>query len=213
MRYGLTMSSFVETFLGDTAAVLSSIDRADIEDVAKVLRRVRDRQGRLFFCGSGGGAGHASHAACDFRKLGALEAYCVSDNVSELTARINDEGWATSYSAWLEQSRISSNDCLFVFSVGGGSVDPPVSENLVNAIEAALVAKADVVGVVGRTGGHLRKMATASVVIPTRESRFTTPQAEGLQAVIWHLLVTHPLIAANTAKWEGLELSDEPSRG
>jgi D-sedoheptulose 7-phosphate isomerase len=137
--------------------------------------------------------------------LGGFEAYCVTDNVSELTARVNDEGWDTAYSAWLERSRISSDDCLFVFSVGGGSVEPPVSVNLVNAIETARSAGADVVGVVGRSGGHLRARATASVLIPTHSKQLTTPQAEGLQAVVWHLLVSHPLLAASTAKWEGLD--------
>lgn len=196
---------FAEKFLSDTVSVVSSITTADIEHVATTLRNVRDRGGRLFFCGSGGGAGHASHACSDFRKLGGFEAYCVSDNASELTARINDEGWETSYSAWLECSRISSLDCLFVFSVGGGSIDPPVSTNLVTAIEKARTAGADVVGVAGRSGGHLAKVASAFVLIPTGEKIFTTPQAEGLQAVVWHLLVSHPLIATGTARWEGLE--------
>lgn len=198
-------TTFASTFLSDTIDTISKIDAADIEAVARVLHDTRERGGRLFFCGSGGGAGHASHATCDFRKLGGFEAYCVSDNVSELTARVNDEGWDTSYSAWLQSSRIRAGDCLFVFSVGGGSVEPPVSVNLVNAVEVARSVSADVVGVVGRTGGHIRQVATASILLPMLTESFTTPQAEGLQAVMWHLLVSHPLIARSTAKWEGID--------
>jgi len=199
------MSSFADRFLSDTVQVIELLDRDDIEAVASVLANTRARGGRLFLCGSGGGAGHASHAACDFRKLAALEAYSVSDNVSELTARINDEGWDTAYSKWLEASRFRAGDCLFVFSVGGGSDDPPVSVNLVNAIELARSVGADVIGIVGRSGGFLRTAATASVLVPTIDARLVTPQAEGLQAVIWHLLVSHPLVAASTAKWEGID--------
>lgn len=200
----MTISSFTDFFIDDTIKVLSAIDRGDIESVAQVMRRTRDSGGRLFMCGSGGGAGHASHATCDFRKLGGFEAYCVTDNVSELTARTNDDGWDSSYSNWLMASRMNSDDCLFVFSVGGGSIEPPVSVNLVNAIKAAKEAGASVVGVAGRDGGALRQLADASVVIPTIERSLITPQAEGLQAVIWHLLVSHPAICSATAKWEGI---------
>ncbi len=191
-------------FLTDTQSVLASLETDDIEAVAQVLADARGRGGRLFFCGSGGGAGHASHAACDFRKLGGFEAYCVSDNVSELTARVNDDGWDTSFSNWLKSSRISKKDCLFVFSVGGGSIEPPVSINLVNAVQLAQSVGASIVGVVGRDGGALRQLATASVLIPTIDKSLVTPQAEGLQAIIWHLLVSHPLISTSTAKWESL---------
>jgi D-sedoheptulose 7-phosphate isomerase len=200
-----THASFSAEFLADTVAVISQIDQADVEAVAQVLADTRERGGRLFFCGSGGGAGHASHATCDFRKLGGFEAYSVTDNVSELTARINDEGWDGSYAAWLQASRFRAGDALFVFSVGGGSVEPPVSVNLVNAVELARQVGASVVGVVGRNGGHLRQVATASILVPTLTERFTTPQAEGLQAVLWHLLVSHPLVARATAKWEGIQ--------
>jgi D-sedoheptulose 7-phosphate isomerase len=198
-------TDFSRTFLIDLVDVIGRIDADDVEAVALVMRRTRDRGGRLFFCGSGGGAGHASHATCDFRKLGGFEAYCVSDNVSELTARINDEGWDTAYSAWLEASRINGNDCLFVFSVGGGSVEPAVSVNLVNAVKLAHQQGADVVGVVGRTGGYLREIASASVLIPAGSPSLTTPEVEGMQAIIWHLLVSHPALAVGTAKWEGLD--------
>ena len=199
------MKTFSEVFLEDTTKVLTQIDVHDIERMVKILEIIRARGGRLFLAGSGGGAGHASHAACDFRKLCNIESYCVTDNVSELTARTNDEGWDTSYSNWLQASRIDSDDCLFVFSVGGGSVEPPVSVNLVNAIRAAKSVGASVVGIVGRNGGSLREMADASVLIPTVSPAFVTPQAEGLQALIWHLIVSHPKLAASSAKWEGLD--------
>jgi D-sedoheptulose 7-phosphate isomerase len=200
-----TEQGFSERFIKDLLTVVGDIVVADIDAVAMALALTRSRGGRLFFCGSGGGAGHASHATCDFRKLGGFEAYCVSDNVSELTARVNDEGWDTSYSEWLLRSRFRADDCLFVFSVGGGSAEPPVSVNLVNAIKVARQAGGDVVGIVGRTGGYLREVATASILIPTADPGFTTPQAEGLQAVMWHLLVSHPAIAVATAKWEGID--------
>ena len=203
--YCIQMSTFSETFLIDTTSVLSKIDVGDIENVVKVIADLRDQGGRLFLAGSGGGAGHASHATCDFRKLCNLESYCITDNVSELTARTNDEGWDTAYSNWLLSSRFNDKDGLFVFSVGGGSVDPPVSVNLVNAIQLANKVGAKVVGIVGRTGGALRELATASVLIPTVEPKFVTPQTEGLQALIWHLIISHPLLAASVAKWEGLD--------
>lgn len=196
---------FSEKFLADTVNVIGRVDHADIEEVAKILRQTRDNSGRLFICGSGGGAGHASHATCDFRKLCGFEAYSITDNVSELTARTNDDGWESSYSNWLLASRIRKGDCLLVFSVGGGSIEPPVSVNLVNAMTAARNVGASVVGIVGRDGGALRKLANASVLLPPVDGAFVTPQAEGLQAVIWHLLVSHPLLAASVAKWEGLD--------
>ena len=199
------MSTFSEIFLNDTTSVLSKIDLNDIENVVDVLAGVRNQGGRLFLAGSGGGAGHASHATCDFRKLCNFESYCITDNVSELTARTNDEGWDTAYSNWLESSRFNKKDGLFVFSVGGGSIEPPVSVNLVNAVQLANKVGAKVVGIVGRTGGALRELATASVLIPTVEPKFVTPQAEGLQALIWHLIISHPLLAASVAKWEGLD--------
>ena len=197
--------SFSQSFLKKTAETASAIDCEAIEKMVTILRRTRDAGGRLFFIGSGGGAGHASHATCDFRKLCNFESYCITDNVSELTARTNDEGWDTAYSKWLISSRFNEKDGLLVFSVGGGSIEPPVSVNLVNAIQLANKVGAKVVGIVGRTGGALRELATASVLIPTVEPKFVTPQAEGLQALIWHLIISHPLLAASVAKWEGLD--------
>ena len=198
-------NTFANQFLNDTLSVLNLVNQDDIEFVVKVLSEARDRGGRLFLAGSGGGAGHASHATCDFRKLCQFEAYCITDNVSELTARTNDDGWDSSYSNWLRASRINNKDCLFVFSVGGGSVEPPVSVNLVNTIQLAKEVGASVVGIVGRDGGALRQLADASILIPTIEPKFVTPQAEGLQALMWHLIVSHPSLAASEAKWEGLD--------
>jgi D-sedoheptulose 7-phosphate isomerase len=203
---GATMS-FSEDFLGDTVAILSQIDATDVEAVVDVLRATRDQGGRLFFGGSGGGAGHASHAACDFRKLAGFEAYCISDNVSELTARVNDDGWDSAYSNWLRASRLRAGDCLFVFSVGGGSIEPPVSMNLLKSVELAKEVGASVVGVVGRDGGAVRSLADASVLLPTVDPKLVTPQTEGLQALVWHLIVSHPALAASVAKWEGIEAS------
>jgi D-sedoheptulose 7-phosphate isomerase len=197
--------TFTQHFLADTTAVLADIDPNDVEAVVATIQRTRDRGGRLFLCGSGGGAGHASHAACDFRKLVDLEAYSVTDNVSELTARINDDGWDTSYANWLRVSDLRAGDCLFVFSVGGGSVEPPVSVNLVNAVQLAREVGADVVGIVGRDGGAVRDLASASILIPQVDPGLVTPQTEGLQALFWHLIVSHPDLAANTAKWEGID--------
>ena len=198
-------TTFASQFLNDTLSVLNLVNQDDIESVVKVLSSARDRGGRLFLAGSGGGAGHASHATCDFRKLCQFEAYCITDNVSELTARTNDDGWDSSYSNWLRASRVNSKDCLLVFSVGGGSIEPPVSVNLVNTIQLAKEVGASVVGIVGRDGGALRQLADASILIPTIEPKFVTPQAEGLQALMWHLIVSHPSLAASEAKWEGLD--------
>ena len=198
-------TTFASQFLNDTLSVLNQVNQDDIESVVKVLSAARDRGGRLFLAGSGGGAGHASHATCDFRKLCQFEAYCITDNVSELTARTNDDGWDSSYSNWLRASRVTEKDCLLVFSVGGGSIEPPVSVNLVNTIKLAKEVGASVVGIVGRDGGALRQLADASILIPTIEPKFVTPQAEGLQALMWHLIVSHPSLAASEAKWEGLD--------
>ncbi len=199
------MDTFTQAFLKDALGVLSGINHSDVEQVVKSIASVRECGGRLFLAGSGGGAGHASHATCDFRKLCNLEAYCVTDNVSELTARTNDEGWDTAYSNWLLSSRINEKDGLLVFSVGGGSIEPPVSVNLVNAIQLANKVGAKVMGIVGRTGGFLRERATASVLIPTVNPKLVTPQAEGFQALIWHLIISHPLLSTSAAKWEGID--------
>jgi D-sedoheptulose 7-phosphate isomerase len=158
----------------------------------------------VFFAGSGGGAGHASHATCDFRKLLGIESYCISDNVSELTARINDQSWEECYVEWLKASRFSSNDAVFVFSVGGGDAARKVSMQLVRVVDYANSIGASVVGVVGRDGGHLGENSTASVIIPTVNDATVTTQVEGFQAVIWHLIVGHPKVIESKPVWESI---------
>lgn len=194
--------SFSRSFLSQTRLVVEQIDPDAVERIVRVLRRTRDAGGRLFLIGSGGGAGHASHAVCDFRKLCGFEAYCPTDNVSELTARINDEGWDTSIANWLAGSRLHANDCVFVFSVGGGSEEKNISMNLVNAVKGAKDRGAAVVGVVGRDGGYTARMADACVIVPTVDAAHVTPHTEAFQAVIWHLLVSHPDLQLNPTKWE-----------
>ncbi len=198
------MTSFARTFLDDTKRIIDLVDDAQIDAAVGVLRDTRERGGRLFLCGSGGGAGHASHAACDFRKLARIESYAVTDNVSELTARINDDGWDSSYEEWLRSSRLNERDCLFVFSVGGGSLDRQVSVNLVRAMQLAETVGASIVGVVGRDGGELGRRANAYVLLPTVDERLVTPQTEGLQALVWHLMVSHPALDPELGKWEAI---------
>jgi len=193
---------FSKTFLHESGEILERLSVEDIEGMVSLLRTTRERGGRVFFCGSGGGAGHASHATCDFRKLGGIECYSVSDNVSELTARINDEGWDTAYAAWLERSRLSALDTLFVFSVGGGDIERNISVNLVNAMRLAKEVGASITGIVGRDGGVLGRWADVCVTVPMVNPETVTPQTEGMQALIWHLVVSHPDLAAATAKWE-----------
>jgi D-sedoheptulose 7-phosphate isomerase len=193
---------FARDFLEETARIASTIDPAAIERVASVLGQVRTRGGRLFIIGNGGGAAHASHAVCDFRKLGGFEAYAPTDNVAELTARINDDGWDGAIASWLRASRLNNKDGLLVFSVGGGSREPSISPNLVAAVELAKSIGAAVLGVVGRDGGFTAHVADACVIVPTVNPTLVTPHTEAFQAVVWHLLVSHPAIQMSTAKWE-----------
>lgn len=194
--------SFSRDFLAHCAKVIETIDADALESAAQHLAKVRDREGRLFIIGSGGGAGHASHATCDFRKICNIETYAPYDNVSELTARVNDEGWDTTLSNWLKVSRLSSRDGLLVFSVGGGSTERNISPNLVNAVAFAKEKGATIVGIVGKDGGYTAREADAAIIIPPVESNLVTPLTEGFQAVMWHLLVSHPLLQVNAAKWE-----------
>jgi D-sedoheptulose 7-phosphate isomerase len=196
--------NFSQSFLRLCATAASSISDQDIEAVASILSDVRARGGRLFLVGSGGGAGHASHAVCDFRKLCDIEAYAPYDNVSELTARVNDEGWETTISNWLRVSKLKSSDCVFVFSVGGGNSEKNVSMNLVNAVDFAKRVGASVVGIVGKDGGYTKRVGDAVVVIPTVDSGLITPMTEGFQALVWHLLVSHPKLQLNPTKWESI---------
>jgi len=193
--------SFAAQFLSETAKIAGALDAAAIDRMAQAIARVRERGGRLFIIGLGGGAGHASHAVNDFRKLCRVESYAPTDNVSELTARTNDEGFETAFVGWLEVSRLSADDALLVFSVGGGSLDPPVSVGLARAVKRAADLGADVFGVVGRGEGTTAKLATECIVVPAPAERLT-PHVEAFQAVIWHLLVSHPKLAAAAGKWE-----------
>ena len=196
--------TFTTTFLAETNEILAALDPDTVEAVAEGLADVRARGGRLFILGVGGSAGHSGHAVNDFRKLCGFEAYAPTDNVSELTARINDEGWETVFSAWLRGSRLGPDDGLLIFSVGGGSRERNISANLVAAVEAASEIGASVYGIVGRDGGFTASKADACVVIPPLFAERVTPHTEGLAAVIWHLLVSHPALAANGAKWESV---------
>ena len=196
------MSDFVKSFLEESKQIIDRLDVNAIEKTAHGLARVRDGGGRLFILGVGGSAGHASHAVNDFRKLCAFEAYAPTDNVSELTARVNDEGWDTSFSAWLEVSRVSKKDALLIFSVGGGNKEKNVSANLVKAIELAKSAGAAVFGIVGKDGGHTAKEGESVVLVPVVNPERITPHTEGFAAVVWHLLVSHPALKRNPTKWE-----------
>ncbi len=194
--------TFSAGFVEEAVAVLRGVDQSAIEACAAGLADVRQRGGRLFVLGVGGSAGHASHAVNDFRKLCDFEAYAPTDNVSELTARINDEGWETAFGAWLRGSRLDERDGLLVFSVGGGDRARGVSANLVVAMELARQRSAAIFAIVGRDGGFAAEVADACVVIPPLYPEHVTPHTEGLCAVIWHLLVSHPVLARRPTKWE-----------
>jgi D-sedoheptulose 7-phosphate isomerase len=190
--------------LRETAEIAARIDPAACEKCAAELRGVRERGGRLFILGVGGSAANASHAVNDFRKIAGIEAYAPTDNVSELTARTNDDGWASVFAEWLRGSKLAARDCLFILSVGGGSLEKNVSPNLVAALRLAKEVGARVIGVVGRDGGYTAQVADACVIVPTVNPHTVTPHSEAFQAVIWHLLVSHPGIKAHETKWEGL---------
>jgi D-sedoheptulose 7-phosphate isomerase len=198
----MTSTDFVRRYLDEAKRIIDKLDPDVIERMAQQLVALRDRGGRLFLLGVGGGAGHAGHAVNDFRKIAGIEAYAPSDNVSELTARTNDEGWETTYAAWLEVSRMSSNDMVFVFSVGGGDLERNISPNLVRAVQLAKKVGAGVIGVVGRDGGYTASVADACVIVPTVNPDTITPHTESFQAVVWHLLVSHPLLQRMLNKWE-----------
>jgi D-sedoheptulose 7-phosphate isomerase len=188
--------------LKETAEVTARINPADCEKCVAELRALRDRGGRLFILGVGGSAANASHAVNDFRKIAAIEAYAPTDNVAELTARTNDEGWASVFVEWLRGSRLNAKDCVFVLSVGGGNLEKNVSPNLVSALQLAKQVGARIIGIVGRDGGHTAKVADACVIVPIVNPETVTPHSEAFQAVIWHLFVSHPDLKANQTKWE-----------
>ncbi len=195
---------YIDQYLQEAGQILGQIDRRQIERLVGLLRDVRQRQGRLFILGAGGGAGHAGHAVNDFRKIAGIEAYAPTDNVSELTARINDDGWETAFVHWLRGSHLGQRDLVLVFSVGGGSLSQNVSPNLVRALEYARSVGAGICGIVGRDGGYTAQVADACVVVPTVNPQTVTPHTESFQALIWHLLVSHPALQVAEMKWESV---------
>ena len=196
------MTTFSRQFLTEATEVIAGLDTAQIENAAKLLAETRGSGGRLFILGVGGSAANASHAVNDFRKIAGIEAYAPTDNVSELTARVNDEGWGTVFEAWLKTSRLNAKDLVLIFSVGGGDLTKNISPNLVAALRYAQSVKAKIVGVVGRDGGFTAKVADACVIIPTVNASHITPHTEAFQAVVWHLLVSHPMVRQQQTKWE-----------
>jgi D-sedoheptulose 7-phosphate isomerase len=198
------MSEFTKQFLVEAGRVAAQLDPAAIDGVVAALAETRAKGGRLFLLGVGGSAANASHAANDFRKIAGIESYAPTDNVSELTARTNDEGWATVFEAWLRTSRLRSNDCVLVFSVGGGNLEKNVSPNLVLALQYAKSVGAKITAIVGRDGGYAAQVADACVIIPTVNPAHITPHTEAFQAVVWHLIVTHPDLKQAQTKWESV---------
>jgi D-sedoheptulose 7-phosphate isomerase len=194
--------SYAATHLAEASQIIAKMDAGAIERMAEILAQVKADEGRLFFLGVGGSAGNCGHAVNDFRKIVGIESYAPTDNVSELTARTNDEGWATVFSEWLKVSNLKPRDCLFIFSVGGGNLEKNVSPNLVEALKYGKQVGSKVVGVVGRDGGYTAQVADACVIVPTVNSETITPHSEAFQAVVWHLLVSHPLLKAKPTKWE-----------
>jgi D-sedoheptulose 7-phosphate isomerase len=194
--------TFTTTYLAEAAEILARLDQPAIERTAALMARVRERGGRLFFLGVGGSAANAAHAVNDFRKIAHIESYAPTDNVSELTARTNDEGWETVFAEWLKTSRLGPRDMVFVLSVGGGDLQRNISPNLVRALEYARTVGAAICGVVGRDGGHTARVADACVIVPTVNAKTVTPHAEAFQGVVWHLLVSHPCLKEVQTKWE-----------
>ena len=194
--------SYAAQHMKETVEIIEKMDLSAIEKIADLLARVKAEEGRIFFLGVGGSAGNCSHAVNDFRKIAGIESYAPTDNVSELTARTNDEGWATIFVEWLKISKLQSKDALLIFSVGGGDLEKNISPNLVEAIKLAKSVGAKVTGVVGRDGGYTAQAADAFLIVPTVNPENITPHSESFQAVVWHLLVSHPKLKANQTKWE-----------
>ena len=196
---------FIEKYFRESKEIIDRLDKKQIRKMVDYLVNLRARNGRLFILGVGGGAGHASHAVNDFRKICGIESYAPTDNVSELTARVNDDGWESAYVNWLKGSKLNQNDMVFVFSVGGGHLEKNISANIVRSLELAQKVGAKVCGVVGRDGGYTARVADACVVIPSVNDETVTPHTEGFQAVIWHLLVSHPDLQKYEMKWESVK--------
>jgi D-sedoheptulose 7-phosphate isomerase len=193
--------SYTERYLGEATQIIAGLDRTQIDKMVQLFVETRECGGRLFILGVGGSAGNAGHAVNDFRKIAGIESYAPTDNVSELTARINDEGWDTAFAKWLEGSRLSDKDLIFVLSVGGGNREANVSVNLVKALEYAKEIGASICGVVGRDGGFTAEVADACVIVPTISGHTVTPLAESFQAIVWHLIVSHPDVQVGETKW------------
>lgn len=196
---------YISAYLNDAKQIMGQIDQEVIVKMIGLLEQIRNDQGRLFILGVGGGAGNASHAVNDFRKIAGIECYTPTDNVSELTARINDDGWDTSFVNWLKGSRLTAKDGVLIFSVGGGNQEKNISVNIVNALKWVQDIGAKILGVVGRDGGYTAKAADACIVVPTVNSETITPHTESFQSVIWHLLVSHPSIQTHAMKWESVQ--------
>jgi len=195
---------YINSYFSEMKEIIEKIDKEAIHKIIEILKEVRSNKGRLFILGVGGGAGHASHAVNDFRKLAGIEAYTPVDNVSELTARVNDEGWESVFVRWLEISSLSAKDAVMVFSVGGGHQEKNISMNIVDALNFSKKAGAKIIGIVGRDGGYTKKMADACVLVPVVNPETITPHTESFQAVIWHLIVSHPKFKTNKGKWESV---------
>jgi D-sedoheptulose 7-phosphate isomerase len=204
--------SYTVQYLAEAAEIIQRLPADTIEAMVDRLAALRSRGGRLFLLGVGGGAGHASHAACDFRKIAGIEAYAVTDNISELTARTNDEGWETTFAAYLRGSNLTERDAIFVFSVGGGDAARGISANIVAAVEYARSVGSEVFGVVGRDGGETARAASCCVVVPTVSSANVTPHTEAFQALVWHLLVSHPRLQQQAMKWESVGVATQALR-
>src|ERR1700675_5023900 len=204
--------TYTRQHLDEAVAIIGKLDEAAIERAVEALRTARDPGGRLFILGGGGSAASASHAVNDFRKIAGLECYAPTDNVSELTARTNDEGWASVFVEWLKGSRLQPKDALMIFSVGGGNLEKNVSPNLVSALQYAKEIGASVLGIVGRDGGYTAQVAATCCIVPTVNAQNVTPHSEAFQAVIWHLLVSHPKLKANQTKWESAVGATVPAR-
>lgn len=197
--------NYTKKHLKEAVEIIEKIDESVVENMASIIADTRKKDGRLFFLGVGGSAGNASHAVNDFRKIVGIESYAPTDNVSELTARTNDEGWDTVFSEWLKTSRLNINDTIFILSVGGGNLEKNISPNLVKALQLAKTIGSKIIGIVGRDGGYTAKVADAALVVPTVNPDNITPHSEAFQAVIWHLLVSHPLLKINETKWESTQ--------
>ena len=199
------LGQYIDEYLSQAGQIIKKLDRKPIEDMIDILLKTRESGGRLFILGVGGSAGNASHAVNDFRKIAGIESYAPTDNVPELTARINDDGWDSVFVNWLKGSKLNANDCILIFSVGGGNAEKNISNNLVEALKYAKKTGSKVIGIVGRDGGYTAKVADAAVVIPIVNTDTVTPHTEAFQAVIWHLIVSHPRLKYTQTKWESVK--------